>query len=903
MSIKPIPVKAKERLKQKLPSLNETLRELSVSLPDKREHALEICKKWLEEKNNFIKREFLESGKVTVLLSRNTKLIDELLISIFSLISADKEQMAIIAVGGYGRSEMFPYSDVDLLFLYNDGSRKQLSYIAESILYILWDLGFKVGQSHQTIEEALEFAKDDITVRTNMLDSRYVVGNKDIFSSFYARFDKDIVEENISEFIEAKLEEREKRHQHFGDSRYMLEPNVKEGKGGLRDTHTLWWIIKAAYSLSSNQEMVKRGLVSRKEYRDFEHARVFLCRTRAHLHYIAGRMEDRITFDYQHRLAEAMGFSHPLINRTIERFMRRYFVAVRTIGSTTRIFCALLEDSKKRKLRRRRFTNLWRSSWVLGDFTVDGDRLNVRDEDLFKKSPISMIEIFRTAQINDLHIHPKALQLISYELPRIDHELRNDKRSCDLFLDILLSPKRAEGTLRNMSEAGVLGSLIRDFGRIIGQTQFNMYHVYTVDEHTLVAIGILHDIENGKLKKELPLATDVFSRIRLRRVLYLALFCHDIAKGRGGDHSRLGEKVGIRLAKRFGCSPEEVRTVGWLVRYHLLFNKTAIKRDINDPKTVEDFVATVQTPERLKLLLLLTVADIRAVSSVAWNDWKGVLLRELYERADSFMGSGKIELRPQQTDNFRVELCDNLEGWNRQDVDNYLALGDASFLVNFELSRHIAIACMVRKAESIERPILLDIRHNYERSFTEIVLCTNDQKGIFSKVAGAMSLVGANIINAKIFTLKNGIAIESFWIQAAGGVVFDRTGKLDKMSSYIEQSLFGEFDMSEAFNKYTPAYIRSRSKALPIAGQVLFDNEASNLNSLIELTCRDRVGLLYDITRAIAELNLSIVTAHISTYGTQAADVFYVKDNFGFKVTHKDKINLIKEKLLSVING
>lgn len=866
-----------------------------------KENILAVCRSWLMDKRSLLKEEFCTSGKVMNLLANQTKLIDSLLSGLYENLADENHKIAVVAVGGYGRGEMFPYSDIDLLFLYDNNNEQEAANIVESLLYILWDLGFKVGQAHRTTQQTLQLAEHDITIRTNLLDSRIICGDLKLYEEFQQRFNEEIIKSKISEFIEAKLSERDQRHQRYGDSRYMLEPNVKEGKGGLRDAHTIGWLTRAAYDLSSNSELVEKGLVRRDDYRAFEQARLFLCKVRAHLHYIAERPEERLTFDYQSRLATAMGYGHPNVNRSIERFMRRYFGAVRTIGSSTRIFCALLEDSKKRNPRRS-LASLWYMKWNLSGFKIDGQRLTVRNDNVFEKSPIMMIELFRVAQQHDLQIHPHALQLISQHIHLIDHKLMNDAKANQLFLEILLSPKGAEYTLRQMSEAGVLGRFIRDFGRIIGQTQFNMYHVYTVDEHTLVAIGILHNIEAGKFKDDLPLASDIIHRIRLRHVLYVSLFCHDIAKGRDGDHSILGEKIATRLAHRLGFTAEEVQTVGWLVRNHLLFTQVATKRDFNDPKTIVDFVAAVQSPERLKLLLVMTVADIRAVSPAAWNAWKGVLLRELYSRAEQAMGTGKVELGQRQTNNLHDDLHRLLIGWSDEELENYLQQGNSSFWASVPIERHAEIARMVRQSEIIERPILIDTQHNYERSITEITICTFDQAGLFSMIAGAMSLAGANIINAKIFTLKNNIAVEIFQLQDLNGDVFDRPDRLAKMSVYVEQVLSGDLDIMEAFASRNSRYQKTRGKSLALMGQVLVDNEASNLHSIIEITGRDRAGLLYDVTKSITDMGLSIVTAHISTYGMQVADVFYVKDNFGMKIEHDSKIKKIQEKLLGVIN-
>jgi [protein-PII] uridylyltransferase len=864
---------------------------------------LELCRSWLVKERAQLKQDFLATGHVVGLLTRHTGVVDTLLRTLFEAIPEEERSgVCIVAAGGYGRSELFPYSDIDIVFLYDEKAEENAARVAESLLYVLWDLGFKVGQSHRTVGEAITRARDDITIRTTLLDARLVVGDAAFFHDFQKRFDAELIQGRELEFVEAKLSERDTRHHRFGDSRYMLEPNVKDGKGGLRDAHTLWWLARAAYPLESMAGLVQRGQMSRTEFKAFEQARLFLCNVRAHLHYITGGPQERLTFDHQHALAVVMGFESTSINRSIERFMRRYFAAARTVGTTTRIICALLEDEKKRKPRAS-LSRLWHMPWNLNGYKVDGQRLNVRFDNAFEKNPIMMIELFRQAQIHGLDIHPNALTLVSRNLKRIDAELQNDPRANALLMDIMLYHKGAEATLRRMSEAGVLGKFIPDFGRVVGQTQFNMYHVYTVDEHTLVAIGMLHAMENGTMKEELPLASELIHRIRLKHVLYLALFCHDIAKGRNGDHSILGEKIAEKLAIRFGFTPDEVETTAWLVRHHLLFSNTAFKRDFNDPKTVQDFVAQLQSPERLKLLLVLTVADIRAVSPNVWNAWKGVLMRELYTRAEHAMGTGEVVIKQQQVHWFREDLKRALTGWSDAQIDDYLGQGTASFWASIEPDRHIAIARMVREAQRAEQPVLIDTHHDYERSITEVTVCTHDRPALFSMIAGAMSLAGANIINAKIYTLKNGVAVEIFQLQDLAGDVFDRPDRLAKMSVYIEQVIGEELDLSHEFASRASGYLKSRKNAVPLPAQVLIDNDASNIHSVIEVTGRDRSGILHEVTRTMAELGLSIATAHISTYGNQIADVFYVKDNFGMKISHETKIKKVRSSLLVVMSG
>jgi len=867
---------------------------------------LAITRGWLAQQQQATKERFIETGDVAAMLAAHSRMMDTILSALYELASGNKNiSLAVVATGGYGRAELFPYSDLDLLFLYDTA---QSSPVVEFMLYILWDLGLKVGQAHRSPAETVALAKDDISIRTSLLDARFIAGKKALFDDMESRFRKEFAAETSLAFVEAKLAERDARHLRFGDSRYMLEPNVKEGKGGLRDLHTLWWMARYIYPIHQIEDLVSMKLLTPDEYKAFDQARQFLWRVRAHLHYMMERPEERLTFDRQYALAVSMGYGHPSKNRSIERFMRRYFVAVRTVGSITRIFCALLEEEKKRKPRTS-LAWLWQMPGKLGNFRLDGERLHVRSEQAFEVNPVLMIEMFRVAQIHGIDIHPRALQLMARNLKRIDDSVRHDPKACGLFMDILLATQGPEIILRRMSEAGVLGSFIPDFGRVIGQTQFNMYHVYTVDEHTLVALGILHAVEKGSVKEELPLASDIIHRLKSRRVLYLAVFCHDIAKGRGGDHSELGEKIAAKLAARFGFSPDEIETAAWLVRQHLLFSNTAFKRDIDDPKTIQDFVRMVQSPERLKLLLVLTAVDIRAVGPAVWNAWKGGLLRDLYRRAEQCMGSGQVELKQHQAGQFRADLAKVLIGWHEDEIDAYLEQGNPSFWANFDLARHATIARMMRQlqAESdpLDVPLLIDTQHDYDRSFTEIILCTYDQHELFSKLAGAMALSGANIINAKIFTMKNGMVVDVFQVQDAAGQVFDRPGRLAKMSVYIEQAISDEIDLAETFADQAESasglFLAGRN-ALPVPGQVFIENDASNICSVIELTGQDRTGFLYAVARTLASLGLTIATAHISTYGAAVADVFYVKDVFGMKITHDSKLKQIRAELLKAVN-
>lgn len=872
--------------------------------PERRKAAmLRRAKSWLSSEKKALQEQFMSQGNPETMLRAHADLLDALLAEFYSELAGDDTPgMALVAVGGYGRHEMYPYSDVDILFLYDDAHSEQAARFSELIVQLLWDLKLKVGHAYRSLDEAVQAAKQDMTIRTSLLDSRIIAGDGELYRRYRSRFEKEVIAGSEAAFIEAKLAERGERHKRFGASRYMLEPNVKEGKGGLRDLHTLWWLATYVYPIRSLDELVGMGHLTADEYRIYHEAQKFLQCVRIHLHYLCGRPEERLGFDVQLPLSQAMGYDHPNPNTAITRFMRRYFIAVRTVGSVTRQFCTLLEEAHKRAPRNA-FTALWQNPWKLGAFKLAGQRLLPRQETLFARQPAAMLELFRTAQQHGLDIHPRALQQVARNLKRIDKSVQDDPRANQIFLDILLSPKDAETTLRRMSEAGVLGRFIPDFGRVIGMTQFNRYHIYTVDEHTLVALGVLHAIEQGELEKDLPLASEVIHRVRMKRVLYVALLCHDIAKGRGGDHSLQGEAIARRLCRRFGFAEDEAETTAWLVRHHLLLSHTVFKRDVTDPKTIQDFVREVQHSERLKLLLVLTVADMRAVAPGVWNHWKGALMRDLYYRAQEAMGAAPATSRARQDEQFSQRLAERLPDWPAKTVAEYVALGNAGVWTACDIERHALIARMLHDAQSETLPLAIHTEHHYEHRVTDMTLVAADQHGLFSKVAGAMALAGANITGAKIFTLKNGMAVELFQVQDLTNDVFDAPDKLAKMSVYIRQVLAGELDLNLAFGKRQRDWRAQEAGPQPITTQVFVDNEASDQHTVIELTGRDRPGFLYQVTRAMADLGLSIGTAHISTFGLQAADVFYVKDQFGMKITHEAKLKTIRETLIEAVAG
>ena len=551
----------------------------------------------------------------------------------------------IVAVGGYGRGMLAPFSDIDLLFLMPDKSPPGLEKVVEALLYVLWDLKLKVGHATRTVDECLKQARADMTIRTTLIEARFIVGDKDLFEALQKRFDSEIVARTAPEFVAAKLAEREARVRRAGASRYLVEPNVKEGKGGLRDLNTLFWISKYVYRVRNAHELVAAGVFSPREFALFRRCEEFLWSVRCRLHFLAGRAEERLSFDVQRPIARQLGYSTRAGLIDVERFMKHYFLIAKDVGDLTAIVCAALEErqTKRTPAFGRLIGRLRRRTRAIADaedFKVDNDRVNVISDDAFENDPVNLIRLFWIADRSNLPIHPNATRLVTQSLKRIDARLREDPEANRLFLEVLTSRNAPEIALRRMNEAGVLGRFIPDFGRVVGMMQFSMYHHYTVDEHLIRAVGELSAIEAGRLPEDLPLATKIIPQIAHRTELYLATFLHDIAKGRGVDHSLAGAEVARKLGPRLGLSLANTERVAWLIEQHLVMSNMAQGRDLLDPRTAEALSAIVQTQERLKMLLALTVADIRAVGPGVWNGWKGQLLRTLYWETEVVLGGG-----------------------------------------------------------------------------------------------------------------------------------------------------------------------------------------------------------------------------------------------------------------------
>ena len=843
-----------------------------------------------------------QSGDGAVYVGRHSCGMDLLLGTVMRTLCTrhGAEDVALIAVGGYGRGELAPNSDIDLLFLTEKDSASAADVVVEQMLYLLWDLGLKVGHAKRTVTATMRAAREDHTILTGLLEMRLIEGNKRIWGNLGRAFRREAGRIKPAEFAALKLGERDTRHKRHGNTRYVVEPNIKEGKGGLRDLHTLFWIAKFAYRADSIIALVEKGVLRESEARRFAAAQRFLWTVRCHIHLHRGRPDERLDFEAQMTIAPLMGFADRSGMRAVERFMKRYYLAALDVGNLTRIMCAAMEMDFRQ--RRTRWREDFRFGQSFGPFTIRAGRINLDQALMFRDDPLRMLTLFELALQQNADIHPQALQRLTRGLPALGAATRSNPEASEKFLNILTSKHNPERVLRLMNESGVLGRYLPDFGRIVAMMQFDMYHSFTVDEHTIQVIGILHDIETGQLAETAPVASAVMPEIESRRTLFVAALLHDIAKGRGGDHSILGAELAQELCPRLGLSPEETETVSWLVRHHLLMSKTAFRYDLNDPKTIADFADIVQSPERLKLLLVLTVADIRGVGPTTWNGWKAALMRELYFQTDAVLrgaDAGAIALHT--AEDAQQAAFAALDGWSEAAFTAHSSNLPRAYWTGFDTEMHVRHAELSRQFSQLDEPLLIDFRQDPARKVTELTVLSIDDAGLFSRIAGAVAGHGLNIAGARITTCSDGSVLDVFMLQTAGNEMVADAGLLDRLRASLTRAATGTLRPQAALRERWQS-LPERVRHLPVPSRVILSNKISSTHTVVEVNGRDFPGLLYRITRVLADLGLQIQTATVSTYGERVVDVFYVKDLYGLQVHNEARLEVIRSRLLGVFD-
>jgi len=820
---------------------------------------------------------------------------------------SEAERMAVVATGGYGRGLQAPGSDIDLLFVLPYKQTAWGESIAEAILYCLWDTGLKVGHATRSIDECIRQAKADMTIRTAILEARFLLGDRALFDELVTRFDDQVVRNTAPQFVAAKLAEREERIRRAGQSRYLVEPNVKDGKGGLRDLHTLFWIAKYVYRVREPEEFIKRGVFDKRECQLFRRCEDFLWSVRCHMHFVTGRAEERLSFDIQREIAVRLGYTEHPGQQDVERFMKHYFLIAKDVGDLTAILSAALEDSHAKSVPvlsrvMARFRRPAKHVRLTGteDFVVDKNRITVASGNVFRRDPVNLIRIFHLAQKHNLAFHPDAMRAMTRSINLIDAGLRDNEEANRLFLEILTSKNDPETVLRRMNESGVLGKFVPAFGKIVSMMQFNMYHHYTVDEHLLRCIGVLAEIEQGG-GPDTALANELIQKIlpEHRRVLYVALFLHDIAKGRPEDHSIAGARVTKRFCPRLGFTAAETELTAWLVANHLVMSSVAQSRDLSDRKTIENFAAVVQSAEQMKLLTILTTADIKAVGPGVWNGWKAQLIRTLYFETEPVLTGGFSEVnRAQRVAQAQAEFRAAMKDWTPAELEAYIAKHYPAYWLKVDLPHKIEHANFLRAAEQSAKNLATAVRFDGTRVVTELTVLAPDHPWLLSIIAGACAMAGANIVDAQIYTTTDGRALDTISLSREFERDEDEERRANRIANSIEKALRGELRLPDVVTKRSPP--KGRIKAFALEPTVTINNQWSHRYTMVEITGLDRTGLLYELTATLSKLNLNIASAHVATFGERVVDVFYVTDLMGAQITSPTRQAAIKRALIAL---
>ncbi len=804
---------------------------------------------------------------------------------------------ALLALGGYGRREMNPRSDLDLMFYYIEGGRSAAEKISDRILYLLWDLNLEVGYYVRSAADCLDQAGRDITVRTAMLDARFLGGNPHVEEDFSKRVFSFVQNHATQNFIKAKLEENQERRHKYGSSVYLLEPNIKEGEGGLRDLHAALWVARIKFKARSLRDLVVRGVLNEEEANDLEKAYDYLWNIRNELHFLATRKSDQILFEQQSKIAAFFGYRDNKRAPAVEQFMQDYYTHaayVEHLSSSLIVKATGRDDVKKGVL------GFFTRRNLEDGFTILRGEIRGGSDEQFRENPALIMKAFELAQRHDAELSVPLKLHIRQNLELINDRVRRAKDINETFLRILRHPKGVGKALRQMHHLHLLNHFIPEFRRIFCKVQFDLYHIYTVDIHSLFAVEEICRLWDGEYDEDYPLLARLAKDIEKRELLLLAVLFHDIGKGEGKNHCTKGASMIPTIARRMGLNREDSRRLQFLVRDHLSMVHISQRRDLHDNRTISDFAAQMGMSENLRMLYLLTFADVRSVGPDVWSEWKGQLLQELYEKTYDLLEKGDFyqEKRSEKVRNrkrkVRIAL---LEDFPESRVNRCISNLSTRYLLSYhswEIIRHLQLSLGRGKAS-----LALQVEQHPEHTYTELTLATLDSPGLFSQIAGVMAAHSINILGAQIHTRKNGLVLDVLQVKSTTGEAVESKAKWQRVEKDLAGVIEGRVFIEDLLARQkTPDFMVAREKPQR-PDRVDISNDVSDQHTVIDIYARDRIGLLYDITRTLTELGLYIAVSKISTKVDQAADVFYVRDIFGQKVAQPEKLEKIKETLLA----
>lgn len=811
-----------------------------------------------------------------------------------------REHCALLALGGYGRREMNPRSDLDLMFYFTESGRSAAEKISDRLLYLLWDLNLDVGYSVRSASDCLEQAAHDITVRTAMLDARLLSGPDQVWQDFKERVFKSVLGNNTQAFIKAKLEENQERRRKYGSSVYLLEPNIKEGEGGLRDLHAALWVARIKFKASSMRDLVVKGVMNEEEAASLDAAYDYLWQIRNELHFLSTRKSDQILFEHQSKIAKFLGYEDNRRAPAVEQFMQDYYTHATHVEHLS---SALIIKATQRDEVKRGVLGFFVRRNLEDGFSILRGEIRVENEDLFKENPALIMKAFELAQRHEAELSVPLKLQIRQNLSLINDRARRSKLMNEAFLRILRHQKGVGRTLRQMHHLHVLNHYIPEFKRIFCKVQFDLYHIYTVDIHSLFAVEEICRLWDGEYDTEYPLLARLAKDVEKRGLLLLSVLFHDIGKGEGKDHSTKGASMIPTIARRMGLNREDSQRLEFLVQNHLSMVHISQRRDLHDQRTISDFAAQMGMSENLKMLYLLTFADIRSVGPDVWSEWKGQLLQELFEKTYDLLEKGDFyqEKRSEKVRNRKRKVRTALlEDFPESRVNRCLANLSTRYLLSYhswEIIKHLQLS-LGRGKDTLA----LEVEQHPEHNYTQLTLATLDSPGLFSQVAGVMAAHSINILGAQIHTRKNGLVLDVLQVNSSTGEAVDNPAKWKRvekdLAGVVEHRIFVDDLLSR---QKSPGFMVTREKPRR-PNRVEISNEVSDQYTVVDIYAHDRIGLLYDVTRTLTDLGLYIAVSKISTKVDQVADVFYVRDIFGQKIGQPEKLERIKEELLSCLD-
>jgi len=864
--------------------------------PDRRRLRVDFFRTALAEGLESLKARHDDGASGQESVRSHARFVDDLVGSLVRLITSDLQEepltptpFVVVALGGYGRGELHPSSDIDLMVVHDGELSPYVQRVTQELLYTLWDLGLQLGHSLRSLDDCVAMARTDLPSRTSMQEARLVAGDRRLFTRFRRVLRENVYRRDFEQFLAATLAERDQRYRKFGASPYVGEPNVKESAGGLRDVHTAMWLGTAKFEARTLRELADKGLITAREQAQADAALTFLWRVRNELHFLSGFKNDVLGRELQPRVAENLGYVSDATSLGVERFMRDYYLHARAIHRVSRRLIARCQETLSRRGAAERRER--QQALADGLVFIDG-RLHATDRDprIFRNEPERLMKVF-------WHLHRLGCELsldleraVEDSLDAVDDAFRRSPVVRDLFLDICRNWGRVALTLSEMHELGLLGRYLPEFGALTCLVQYDVYHRFSADQHSLLAVEHLEAVAPGKSAESEGVA-QVWSEVEKPELLMLGMLLHDIGKAKGHGHVAKGIPLAQQLTGRLALPPEDAGVVEFLVAHHLTMSHVAQRRDIDDPKTVADFTEAVGDAQRLRMLYLLTYADMRAVGPGVLTPWQAVILHELYRRTLSRLTGGRVERpsRLQLTERLLAIVRDEVP---RQAVKAHVAMASDRYVTSTSVQRMAEHLRMLRRLD--EAPVVTELFHHPDLGSSDLVVVTTDVPGLFSLIAGTLASRSINIISAQIHTRADGIAIDTFQVNEPTGEVITSAAHWVRTLDTLRAVIVGEQRVETLLAQRRAA---GRATPAPPLPKISVNNELSDDYTVIEVKCPDRLGLLYLVTRTLSALELDIASARIATEIDQAFDTFYVHDAKERKIEDPAAVHAVRTAL------